>query len=213
MPRWTFKRLIKWLEEKFGIKSCRETVRKVLKNLGFSGKKARKLLNKAHPQKRAEFLEKLECIFAETLKSDLMLVYIDEAHICLDTDQGYGWSIKGERFWVSSSSPGRTKVSFYGVYLYNLAQVRFFPYEQANGFNSIEVLQQLRAEFPTLKLQLSGMVLLIIVPIWLKQLLQNLIFTSNLCLLIVLTLCQLNIFGNGCAKMSLIRPAMSANQS
>ena len=47
------------------------------------------------------------------------LIYVDEAHIHLDSDQGYGWSIKGERFWVSSSSPGLEKVSFYGVYLYN----------------------------------------------------------------------------------------------
>ena len=144
--------MIKWLLEKFGIKSCRETVRKALKGLGFSWKKARKLLNKANPQKRAEFLEKLEGIFAETIKGDRMLIYIDEAHICLDTDEGYGWSIQGERFWVSSSSPGRTKVSFYGVYLYNLGQVRFFPYDQANGLNSIEVLQQLRSEFPQIQI-------------------------------------------------------------
>ncbi len=64
------------------------------------------------------------------------------------------WSIKGERFWVSSSSPGRAKVSFYGVYLYNLAQVRLFPYDQANGLNCIEVLKQLRAEFPALEITL-----------------------------------------------------------
>ena len=60
---------------------------------------------------------------------------MDEAHIHLDSDQGYGWSIKGERFWVSSSSPGLEKVSFYGVYLYNLAQVRLFAYDSANKEN------------------------------------------------------------------------------
>ena len=54
--------------------------------MGFSWKKARKLLNKANPEKRAEFLKQLEQLFEQTLKQDRLLVYIDEAHIrdCLD---------------------------------------------------------------------------------------------------------------------------------
>ena len=54
-------------------------------------------------------------------------MYIDEAHIHLDTDEGYGWSVKGERFWVSSSSPGLQKVSFYGAYFYNKGKVGIYP--------------------------------------------------------------------------------------
>jgi len=34
-PRWTLKRLRKWLESKFDLKCCRETIRKALKSLGF----------------------------------------------------------------------------------------------------------------------------------------------------------------------------------
>ena len=94
---------------------CRETVRKALRRLGLSWKKARKLLNKANPKQRAEFLEKLERLFQTALQTGRLLVYIDEAHIYLDTDEGYGWSIEGERFWVSSCSPGLKKVSFYGL--------------------------------------------------------------------------------------------------
>lgn len=145
---------MKWLEEKFGVRGCRETVRKALRELGFSWKKSRKLLNKANPQKRGEFLEKLEILFKDALQTGRLLVYIDEAHIHLDADEGYGWSIEGERFWVSSCSPGLKKVSFYGVYLYNLGQVRFFPYDTANGLNSIEVLKQIRAEFPDIEITL-----------------------------------------------------------
>ncbi len=153
-PRWTLKRLVKWLEFQFGVSSCRETVRKALRGLGFSWKKARKLLNKANPKERAKFLKKLEGLFEQTIKTERLLVYIDEAHIYLDTDEGYGWSIEGERFWVSSGSPGLKKVSFYGVYLYNLGQVRFFPHDKANGLNSIQVLEQLRAEFPDIEMTL-----------------------------------------------------------
>ncbi len=136
------------MKEKFQLEVCRDTIRKTLKKLGLSWKKARKILNKANSQKRAEFLVKLEGLLDDALKKDHLLIYIDEAHIHLDCDEGYGWSIKGERFWVSSSSPGREKVSFYGVYLYNLGQVRIFPFDTANQFHTIDVFKKLRIEFP-----------------------------------------------------------------
>ena len=84
----------------------------------------------------------------DALHKKRLINYIDEAHVHLDTDEGYGWSIRGERFWVSSSSPGRKKVSFYGVYLYNQAQTRIFPHDKAEKINTIDVLKQLRVEFP-----------------------------------------------------------------
>ncbi|WP_100903758.1 helix-turn-helix domain-containing protein [Nostoc flagelliforme] len=51
-PRWTLKRLAAWIDKQFNLKCCRESIRKTLKNLGFSWKKARKLLNKANSKKR-----------------------------------------------------------------------------------------------------------------------------------------------------------------
>jgi transposase len=148
LPRWTLKRLVDWVKTTFAIDCSRETLRRTLKRLGFSWKKARKLLNKANPQKRAAFLTTLQELLDEALHQQCLLVYIDEAHVHLDTDEGYGWSICGERFWVSSSSPGLAKVSFYGVYLYTRAQVRIYPYDCANQFNTIDMLKQLRVEFP-----------------------------------------------------------------
>ena len=135
--------MVSWTTVHLGIECCGETIRQTLKQLGLSWKKACKLLNKADTDKRAEFLETLEGLLGKALQQGHLLIYIDEAHIHLDTDEGYGWSVKGERFWISSSSLGRTKVSFYGVYLYNLAQVRIFPYEKADHFNTIDVLKQL----------------------------------------------------------------------
>jgi len=90
----------------------------------------------------------LKGLLDNALQSGRLLIYIDEAHIHLDTDEGYGWSVKGERAWVSSSSPGLRKVSFYGVYIYNLGQVRIFPYDKAEKFNTIDLLKHLRTEFP-----------------------------------------------------------------
>ena len=154
LPRWTLKRLVRWVKDTFAIDCCRDTLRKVVKELGFSWKKARKLLNKGNPDKRAAFLTRLEGLLDEALHERCLLVYIDEAHVHLDTDEGYGWSIKGKRFWVSSSSPGLEKVSFYGLYLYNLGQVRILPYERANRFTTVDVLKRLRVEFPEVPIKL-----------------------------------------------------------
>ena len=109
----------------------------------FLGKKPVNCENIANTAKRSEYLEILKGLMQDALDNDHLLVFMDEAHIHLDTDEGFGWSVKGERFWVSSCSPGLAKVSFYGVYLYNLGQVRLFPSDVANGLNTIEVLSRI----------------------------------------------------------------------
>lgn len=78
----------------------------------------------------------------------IVLVYIDEAHIQLDADQGYIWSLCGEPAYVGSTSPGLAKVSFYGLYLCNLEQVRILPHTCGNGENTIDVLKWLHEQFP-----------------------------------------------------------------
>jgi len=126
-----------------------------LKQLGFSWKKAKKLLGRADPEKRREFLKKLETFLDGAMKDEFLLVYLDEAHIHQDVDLGYGWSLCGERLWVSSHSPGLSgKVSFYGLYLYNEGQVRIWAYDRANGDHTVDVLQRLRQEFPDRRIKL-----------------------------------------------------------
>ena len=92
MPRWTLKRLVQWIQQKWKLHCCRETVRKTLKQMGFSWKKAKKLLNKASLAKREEFIKKITNLLDKALNQGHLLIYIDEAHIHLDTDEGYGWS-------------------------------------------------------------------------------------------------------------------------
>src|SRR4051794_6567116 len=49
-PRWTLRRLVGWVREKFGRTCCRETIRAALQRLGLSWKK--KLLGRADPERR-----------------------------------------------------------------------------------------------------------------------------------------------------------------
>ena len=99
--------------------------------------------------RRQAFVEQLQSVLAAAQRDQHLLVYLDEAHIHQDADLGYGWAARGQRLWVASSSPGLSaKVSFYGLYLYNEAQVRLWPYPRANGAHTIDVLRRLRDEHP-----------------------------------------------------------------
>jgi hypothetical protein len=137
------------VRERFGLVCCRETVRAALHRLKLSWKKAKKLLGRACPERRQAFVEQLEGLLAGAQRDQHRLVYLDEAHIHQDADLGSGWSRRGQRFWVASTSPGLSaRVSFYGLYLYNEGQVRLWPYRRANGEHTIDVLRRLRAEVP-----------------------------------------------------------------
>jgi transposase len=152
-PRWTLRRLVGWVRERFGRICCRETIRAALYRLKLSWKKAKKLLGRADPAQRQAFLERLEPMLDRATHDQHRLVYLDEAHIHQDADLGYGWSERGERFWIHSSSPGlAAKRSFYGLYLYNEGQVRLWSSPRANGEHTIDVLHRLRAELPDRKL-------------------------------------------------------------
>jgi transposase len=117
--------------------------------MDLSWKKGKKLLSRADPEQRAAFVLTVKDALRKAMYDQELLVYIDEAHVHQDADLCYGWSIRGERLWVCSSSPGLSaKVSFYGVYLYNEGRVCIWDFERANGEYTIRVLQRLRREHP-----------------------------------------------------------------
>lgn len=152
---WTTAKLVQYIATHFGRTLSRETLRRYLKKLGFSWKKAKKLLNKADPKKREEFLLQMDTLMKEANREQALLVYLDEAHKHPDTSLGYGWALKEERLWVSSNSKQLAdRVSLYGLYLYNEGQVRIWDYPTANQENTMDVLQRLRQEFPQRQIRL-----------------------------------------------------------
>ena len=148
--RWTLSRLRKSIEDIFGVLVSKETIRRALHRLGMSWKKAKKVLAKANTTERVEFLEDMQELLMRLARGDdALLVYIDEAHIQQDADLGHGWGLRGKRLYVASSSPGLgAKVSFFGAYLYNEGLVRISPCDRANSETTMDMLQQLRDEFP-----------------------------------------------------------------
>jgi transposase len=152
-PRWTLRRLVGLVQTRFACRCCRETIRTVLHRLELSWQKAKKLLGRASPDRRAAFVEHLPPLLDGAQWDRHHLVYLDEAHVHQDVDLGHGWGVRGKRFYVASSSPALAdKISFYGLYLYNEGQVRIWPYPRATGEHTIDVLRRLRAEIPEGKL-------------------------------------------------------------
>jgi len=152
-PRWTLKRLATFVQDRLGRLCCRESIRAALHRLDLSWKKARKLLGRADPARRTRFIAELRPLLDGAQRERHPLVYLDEAHIHQDVDPGHGWGVRSTPFHGASSSPGLSaKVSFYGLYLYNEAQVRIWPYPRASGEHTIDVLHRLREAMPTGKL-------------------------------------------------------------
>jgi hypothetical protein len=108
-----------------GPAAARQSAPPCIDCLGLSWKKAKKLLGRADPERRRAFVEQIQGILAGAQHDRHRLVYLDEAHIHQDADLGYGWSERGRRLWVASNSPRLSdKLSFYGLYLYNVNQRR-----------------------------------------------------------------------------------------
>ena len=74
-PRWTIRRFVDYLNEKYNFKCCRETCRNALKKLGFSWKKARKLLNKANKEARINFVKKLKSLLKKATSDEQQIIY------------------------------------------------------------------------------------------------------------------------------------------
>lgn len=126
-------------------------MRRLLKRLGFTFKKAHKLLGKASAKGRAQFIRELSDLVLSAQQSDgPLLVFVDEAHIHLDADTGYGWAPRGQRLYVNSNSPALSqKRTCFGMYLYGATQpVQIHTASWANGQTTCETLEALRQTYP-----------------------------------------------------------------
>lgn len=155
--RWTLRSLCALCFCVCGIQVCRETLRKVLHSLGLSFKKAHKLLGKACPARRAEFVKTLGSLLLEAQQDDgPLLAFADEAHIHLDVEPGHGWAPRGERLYVNSNSPGLGKKrTCFGLYLYGAWEpVQIHVTDWATSDSTCKVLSALRQAYPHRRLVL-----------------------------------------------------------
>ena len=150
MKRWTIRTLRDWLHEEFGIVKSVQMLRRALHRLGWSFKKARKILAKASTEKRKKYLEEtLLPLLSESAEGKRTLIFVDEAHVHQDADLGYGWAPIEQRLYAPTISPGLfSKKTFYGFYLLEKTQVHIWHADRANGETTINMLEKLSAIEP-----------------------------------------------------------------
>src|SRR5208337_3024977 len=106
------------------------------------------LLGKANTEPRQAHMDRMAALKNQIEGTDTVLVYCDEAHVHQDCDLGYGWSERGRRLYVASSSAGLSaKVSFYRFYVASELQVLIWDYPRANSLHTADALERLRTCF------------------------------------------------------------------
>ena len=122
----------------------RSALRTILKQADLSWKKCKKLLAKADPEKRAQFVEAFKTLYQRMLQGKVRIIYIDEVHVHQDMDLGYTWAPKGEIAWRKSSSPSLSKrINWYGAFDFTEGRTYIWHEGKCNGENTIKFLQRL----------------------------------------------------------------------
>jgi transposase len=142
------KKLRQWVAEKLGKPVSRTTLRTLLKQAAPRGlpswKKCKKLLTKANPEKRADFVEQFQAFYERMVQDEVRIIYIDEVHIHQDMDLGYTGSAKGEPAWRKSTSPSLSnRINWYGAYDFSEGRTFIWHEGKCNGDNTVHFLQRL----------------------------------------------------------------------
>ncbi|RME35441.1 MAG: IS630 family transposase [Deltaproteobacteria bacterium] len=132
------------MSARLGRTASRNTLRQILKQAGLSWKRAKKLLAKADPVARAEFVQQLQALFDRLIRNEVRLVFVDEAHIHQDLDVGFTWAPKGQPAWRASSSPGLDKrLDWYGAYDFTQGRTFLWHGGKCNSEHTVRFLEHL----------------------------------------------------------------------
>ena len=114
-----------------------------LHRAGLTWKKCKKLLGKANPAKREDFLRRFEALYRQMCDGRVILIYVDEAHFHRDLDLGYSWGRKGERLWQVSNCPGLSeKINWYGAYNFTQGSCLIWNEGQCNSTHTAQFLDR-----------------------------------------------------------------------
>ncbi len=141
---WTLKKVRGWLKRVMGCEISRSALGTLLKQKGLSWKKCQKVLKKASPEKRAAFVEEFQVLFTQMCQGEVLLVYVDEAHVHRDLDLGYTWAEKNQPAWRPSDCPPLSdRINWYGAYDFTHGQCFLWHEGNCNSQNTVQFLHRL----------------------------------------------------------------------
>ena len=143
---WSVKKVRRWVKAVFGCEVSRRTLGKLLQANHLSWKKCQKLLKRADPAKRAEFMTTFLTLYTQVCQAGVRLVYLDESHFHRDMDLGYTWAERGKPAWRLSDCPSlQERIDWYGAYDFSNGQCFLWNEGGCNCANTVKFLQQLVA--------------------------------------------------------------------
>lgn len=102
-----------WIYQAFGIRYKSNSVRALLKRLGFSYKKTKLIPGKADAAAQREFVKSFKKLESD-LKEDEVIYFGDGVHPQHNTQPAYAWIAKGEEKQIKSNT-GRTRINLHGA--------------------------------------------------------------------------------------------------
>jgi transposase len=142
---WNVKKLRAYLLKAFGLRASRNTIRRMLKQARMSWKKVKKMLGKANPDKRAAHVEQLAKLYEGVCKGEIILVYVDEAHLHRDMDLGYTWGRIGKRVWRKSGCAKLSeRLNCYGAYDFSNGECFLWQDGWCDGERTVAFLRALK---------------------------------------------------------------------
>lgn len=141
---WTAKKLRAWVQQTFGTAVSRGTLRRWLHAAGLTWKKVKKLLGKGSATARADHVAELQKLFVQVCAGEILLVYVDEAHVHRDMDPGYTWGRKGQRVYRTSSCPRLAdRINWYGAFDFTNGECLWWNEGHCNGQHTAQFLERL----------------------------------------------------------------------
>ncbi|MCB0026386.1 MAG: IS630 family transposase [Anaerolineales bacterium] len=117
---WTVKKMKQWAAEVWQCDVSRSALRTLLKGKRMSWKKCQKVLQKANPEKRAAFISEFKALYERVCRGEVLLLYVDQAHVHRDMDLGYTWASTEMVAWRLSHCPSlQERINWYGAYDFN----------------------------------------------------------------------------------------------
>lgn len=141
---WSLKKLRRWVKQVYKCEVSRNTLRTILQQANLSWKKCEKVLRKANPKKRAEYIAQFQTRFQQVCDEKVILLYVDEAHFHRDMDLGFTWSTRGKRaLRLSDCPPLSDRINWYGAYDFSRGRTFLWQDGGCTSEKTIQFLQQL----------------------------------------------------------------------
>jgi transposase len=139
-------RTLQWrIQRVYGIKLCREAIRKLLHRQGFSWKRPKSTYARVDPEARAKTQKDLEVLLHKARKGKLLLWLEDEAIATLVTTIQCGWSRKGIQVEIPSTGKhGKEhRCAVFGVVNPITGQVHYRIFDAITRANMVRFLRHL----------------------------------------------------------------------